>query len=204
MTYRRFLTEVRTLATDRRHAAVHEAGHFVVAGWAGVRQVGAWIGRSATTDFRNNRSWVGQMLWSEKHMDRLSERRRMMVAVAGAFAVEVWEGHFDPDPDDGGSYYLGCPEEALCDPAFMSPTDWRLADHDWGDASPQLIRAAESAIELLEGELWQPLIAASRTLIRDGILLSEKLRPGQRREIEDDLAAAQRRHKLETQAWNAV
>lgn len=179
-------SELRILATDRRKSAVHEAGHYVVARWAGVRQVGAWIGRSKETDLTCNRSWTGQIVWNSGRLESISDRRRMMIAVAGAFATVVWEHHFDPDD----TLYLEYPGIALGDPFFMSPSDWRLADHDPGDCSRRLERAAESVVELLQGELWQPLLAASRSLIRNGILLPDKPPAALRQSVEQKLRLA--------------
>src|SRR6201988_5149596 len=104
---RRYITEARTMATDRRNAAIHEAGHYVVTRWAGVRAVGAWIGRSDATDIQWKTSWIGQCMSDRAACNRLSVRRWMMIGVAGAFAEQVWENHFDPDGDESApSYYL--------------------------------------------------------------------------------------------------
>lgn len=111
-----------------------------------------------------------------------------MIGIAGAFAVKVWDAHFDPDEDDP----LYCVCEYLADPHFMSPSDWRLAGVDleinyWPRGWE---RNAEFVVELLQGELWQPLLAASRTLIRNGILLPDKLPAEQRQSLERDLRSA--------------
>ena len=81
----------RMLARDRRLAAIHEGGHYVIARWAGIRSVQAFLKQSGTDDPRTEHTWIGQTHYSRPEIDRLSERRRMMLAVAGACAEKVNE-----------------------------------------------------------------------------------------------------------------
>jgi hypothetical protein len=93
----------RIEARDRRLAAVHEAGHKVVAHHLGVPTRGARIWRRGAPSL-SGRSWGGQIGIAGALAAKLRQ-----VAVAGAIAEAAWTGDDEPD-----SY----------DPAMMSATDW--------------------------------------------------------------------------------
>jgi hypothetical protein len=54
--------ELRLDAIDRRGAAGHEAGHYVIARHVGLHDVGAWIGRLGTGN-TTSVGWIGQMVF---------------------------------------------------------------------------------------------------------------------------------------------
>jgi hypothetical protein len=76
----------RRILKDRTHAAIHEAGHFVVAEWTGASDHGAWIGPRAFNDLKWESAGTGQYSFRPFHFDRLSKRRQIMIAMAGACA----------------------------------------------------------------------------------------------------------------------
>ena len=96
--------------------------------------------------------------------DRLREFVKACHQQGIVVILDVCYNHFDPDGDESASsYYLDYPDAALSDPYFMSPSDWETAYSIPGDCTRRLERAAAATIDLLKGELWQPLLAASRT-----------------------------------------
>jgi hypothetical protein len=171
------MTKTRAEARDRRQSAMHEAGHLVVALHFGVpAHAEIWRIGDPTLD---ERSWTGQtqMCRYEVRSDRrgrLRSRRirvtpatKRKIGVAGIIAEAVWQ-------DD-----LTSPEDLLCDPAAMSPTDWKMAggapDEDVGW---RIIRAAEEVFGLLArgGPLWGELVTAARQLIVDARTVDEMAR----------------------------
>ena len=88
----------------------------------------------------------------------------MMFAVAGAFAEVVWGDRFI---DDGI-----CAEDCFAAPYFMSDSDWTMTGICERDAWPfaKLAHSAYSTVELLKGELWQPLLTTARTLMTRGVV----------------------------------
>ncbi len=172
MGLRRF-TPRRLEALERRVAAVHEAGHFVVARHLGLRSAAAWLSRRTdVADPLADKLWVGYASHSSAARHRLSTRRAMMYGVAGAVAEEAWD-------------LRGVPEECdWLDPwdflevGGMSDTDWTTARSDPRRVTPKLVRAVEDVRTLLQpatGPLWHPLCTAARALIRDGFC---EARPG--------------------------
>jgi hypothetical protein len=98
----------RTLARGRRMAAVHEAGHVVIARRVGFKTAVAWIWPNEGR--REERSWLGRTLLQKgPQVDDLSRR---MVGVAGSIAEHLWHGGWIGE-------YL--PQEE------MSESDWRMA-----------------------------------------------------------------------------
>jgi hypothetical protein len=135
----------RIEAHDRRWAALHEAGHLVVAHHLGVPTKDARIFRLGEPS-REDKSWGGNIgIDCAAPPDKLR-----LVAVAGAIAEAVWTGE---EPD----FY---------DPATMSPTDWQWAGVEPGD-SDTLLDAADIVSGLLQpgGRLWPDLVREARQLI---------------------------------------
>ena len=154
------LTTAKLYAKDRRMAAMHEAGHMVIARWAGIRPVGAWICQKAEVPDLELKGFGGQCVYYTHHLARLSQIRRMMIGVAGAMAEAVWENKFINEsiyaPD---VLYLG---DAMSDtdwPEGTSPDEWPV----------KLERASEKVVDLLENELRQDWLDVGRCLIRTGI-----------------------------------
>jgi hypothetical protein len=160
-------TNAMIVACDRRNSAVHEAGHFVVGQHFGIRNHFAMIGpnRKPGTVLLTERSWTGQYGAHRKYLNRLSQRRRMILGLSGALAEEVW---LNRSKDNDEWCWLGWLEDMLLDENFMSPTDWDLVGEIPGNWSRALVRAAEETVRLLQGPLWQPLVTTARALIRKG------------------------------------
>lgn len=155
----------RSLAQDRRYAAVHEAGHYVVAAYFGVPDLSAWIYRSdASPDDIERKGWLGHFRYPRNAMARLSRRRRAAVALAGWAAERAWEGRHSEEPDEWW-------HSALWEHNVMSSADWCEAGCEPGQPTRPVFRAAELARGLLNpagGVLWHPLLAATRILVRSG------------------------------------
>jgi hypothetical protein len=150
------MTPTELDAFDSRIAAYHEAAHFVIAEWAGVRgNARIW---KRDNPGRNELTWTGQFRVADANkLDRISRHRRTMIGVAGAVGDALRR---DPDITPWEvTDYLTC--TGFDD---MSPTDFSMAGTDIviiGDPSMKqavsderrLIRAAEAVVELLTGEL---------------------------------------------------
>jgi hypothetical protein len=171
----------RIEALDRRVAAVHEAGHYVVARHFGLRSAAAWIVRQAdVVDPLADKLWIGSASYSSAERNRLSTRRAMMYGVAGAVAEEAWDLRGDPEGCDWSDAW------DFLQVGGMSDTDWNTVYSDPSCITPKLVRAVEDVRMLLQpdtGLLWGPLCTAARALMRDGFC---EARPG--------LAAAAREH----------
>lgn len=144
----------RTLARDRRMAAVHEAGHVVIARRVGFKTAVAWIWPNEGR--REERSWLGRpLLQKAPQVDDLSRRR---VGVAGSIAEHLWHGGWI------GEYLR---QEEIQEE--MSESDWRLAGGVPNEPDDVLISAIGEVGQLLArgGSEWQSLIAESRRLIMD-------------------------------------
>jgi hypothetical protein len=151
---------------DRRVAAFHEAGHFTLGQWVGVRDHAAWVGPIPTSDPENEKSWGGHYLSSIKQTNGLSAIRRMMVASAGGVAEALCFAL--PNLDDFDEY---CATDVLEDGASLSPADWHLAGCDPRGWPRKMVRATERAITLLRGPLLTALKQNARTLMRSGQLI---------------------------------
>lgn len=164
------LSPIKIAARDRRGAANHEAGHFVVATWAGMRNIGAWIGPRRTNDPLHDATWTGQMMRPD--WDALSPHRRRMVAMAGGMAEFLWRA-------ESWELECFCAEDWLSEPEVMSPSDWFHAggnivlvhltceDQGWQ-------RSATQVLKLLSGPLRESWLRAARTLIDTGVLFAPK------------------------------
>jgi len=139
----------RIEARDRRRAAIHEAGHVVIAGRVGV-EAAAHIFRHPTADPGLESTWGGLASIYSKP----SRPHRAMIGVAGAVAEHVWSGELDFLRDGG--------EAVWWDAAAMSDTDWRLAGCAPGEPNAKFLRVVEKVIDLLDGPLRADLYALAR------------------------------------------
>jgi hypothetical protein len=141
-------------AKDRRHAAVHEAGHAVVAKYLGLSNVQAEIRKIAPQDY-TEKEWVGS---TRCLMEGVDASTRIMVAVAGAVAEACWNNEtFD-------ELYIKLEDF----PGQMSQSDWDMSGCSPGEAPEQFWDAMEHAFELLNrdtGKLWNALLTEARRLI---------------------------------------
>ena len=144
-------------ARDRRMAAVHEAGHCLIAQRYGG-QPDAWIDRNPDIidPYAGSSTWIGQtgMFWGRL---KLSDYRRMQIGVAGCVAETVWR-----DRDRCFDWWSD-----FTDVAAMSPSDWALTGHQPVEPTRKLVRAANEVASLLTTELWVPLCQMARELIED-------------------------------------
>jgi hypothetical protein len=134
-------------ARDRRCAAVHEAGHAVVARHFGCEIVSAWI-VPADNPGPDEKTWIGRIQIMQAPADPLARR---MIGVAGEVAEYLWFGGSIED------FY----------PDVMSKSDWRLSGCEPDEPDDLLIDAAAEVGRLLSRETphWQALIAEIRHLI---------------------------------------
>jgi hypothetical protein len=131
----------RIQAYDRRLAAVHEGGHFVAGGHFGLRSYSAWIGPTPDSDAASEKTWIGQFSYYQRELDKLRPKHRTMIALAGAVAANVWRDRHDPP------FF----EDLLCDPSFMSASDWAMAGCAPGDATARVERYAYELGDLFRG-----------------------------------------------------
>lgn len=142
----------RIQALDRRMAAVHEAGHAVIAMHLGVDVWSVHIYPNDTNDIRNEKSYRGQATFEPPS----DPNHCRMIAVAGMVAERVWEAR--------GPAFICWPDN-LADPDCMSPTDWDGTGCEPGEPDDELIAAVDAVEELLAWDLLPKLTALSRKLI---------------------------------------
>lgn len=149
------LTPSQSSARERRHAAVHEAGHVVVARHLGLRILEAGIRKNDLQEL-DEKEWIGSV---QCQMEGVAARKRRMVAVAGVVAEACWEGE---------EYCHGVYEFFDTNPEKMSPSDWDFSGCLCGKPSEQLFDAMKQVFELLNsgtGGLWNALLVEARRLI---------------------------------------
>jgi hypothetical protein len=140
----------RILARERRSAAIHEAGHVVVARRLGFDLLSAWI-TPHDGEEEDDKTWIGRVQIGRPH--EASEHDRRMLGVAGSVAEHLWHGGWIEDYS---------PDEA------MSESDWHLAGCDPDDEPDDVFLDAIEDVGRLftrDGAGWQELIAESRRLI---------------------------------------
>jgi hypothetical protein len=143
----------RVMARDRRLAAVHEAGHVVVAAHFGLRAARARIWR-AEASMPDGRAWIGRVQFAG--LDVLSSLERRMLGCAGAAAELCWQRE-DIHPD----HWIAADR--------MSESDWRLAGCEFAEPDDMCIEAIEELQHLLaeDGPLWSDLLRQARQLMVD-------------------------------------
>ncbi|MDN4987182.1 hypothetical protein QY049_28885 [Bradyrhizobium sp. WYCCWR 13022] len=149
-------------AKDRRYAAVHEAGHVVVARYLGLFGVQAEIRKIDPQDY-TDKEWVGSTRCLMLDVDAST---RIMVAVAGAVAEACWHNEIF---DELYTTLEDSPEQ-------MSQSDWEMSGCSPGEVSEQFWDAMEQVFELLNrdtGKLWNVLLTEARSLIERSRLGAE-------------------------------
>jgi hypothetical protein len=119
---------------DKKKAAVHEAGHVVVAAIADDMTLGAWIDESRTNDPRNDSIWIGQthgLTWGRVLSPAMS--------IAGRVAESLF---IDDDYFDIEDMLVQIAE----DENFLSPTDREIFPEDYA----QQVEAINQARVILE------------------------------------------------------
>ena len=161
----KLINATRVVALDRRLAAIHEAGHVVIANSFGV-QCQAWImPEFDAEDLLEDQNLLYQKTWTcvarfgrYGSFETLTAQKRRMIAVAGAIAEGRWaEGH-RTRADATRDWF---------NPAVMSESDWRLANCPLGKPSKALFAAINKVGRLLrpDGALWPELITTARDLM---------------------------------------
>lgn len=155
----RLTSPARIEAWDRRKAAVHEAGHVVVARHLGMYASHAilWKNQRPAAD---DKLWLGRAFIGPR-MESLAPDQVRMIAVAGAVAEEVWS-HGTMD----------CPEDFFMWPEAMSAADWAMAGYEPGCLDDGGLDAVEHVAVLLTpgGELWPRLVEEARRLIECAVV----------------------------------
>lgn len=150
----------RMEAYDRRLAAIHEAGHALIAIHLGYK-AHAWIHRNETADPLREKTWLGHMTVHNLPTEPGHPHVRM-VAVAGMVGETLWKcGHDEEYAEPWGW------EDYLLDEASMSPSDWRLSGCVPGEPDDDLFHVVAQVGALFMGESWPKLNTMSRRLMCD-------------------------------------
>ena len=146
-------TELGLFVRDRRMAAVHEAGHVVIARSLGVVVIRTeiWSNYSHHASFEE-KCWRGRTTYMNVPSDL---HHHLLISVAGAAAECCW------DKEDVSA------SEIFDDPEGMSESDWKGTGDAPGAPSVDCIKAFEETMELLrrDGPLWNNLTREARRLI---------------------------------------
>lgn len=140
----------RIFARDRRRAAIHEAGHLVVARWAGVQIVSAWI-------IPNDNPAPGEKTYAGRvqiaQIGGIAPHRRRMIGVAGAVAEHL-----------GAGLWI---ENFSLEDSSVSESDWSLAGCEAGQADEAIARAIYSVGRMLrlDGPVWPQVLREGRRLV---------------------------------------
>ena len=152
---RKPMSPIRIWARDRRLAAVHEAGHVVIARMFSINADAYIRPVLGNVDVECEKTWIGQTLYNRR--DLRSRRKNAMFGVAGAVAALCWRGEFIDD-------------EYLSDEAeMMSESDWEGTGCVPGLPDENCLEAIYAVAAVLErgGSHWNDLVSVSRNLIID-------------------------------------
>jgi hypothetical protein len=157
------LTREHISAIDRRRAAIHEAGHVVMARHIGLTNVSAWLEEmpDSADDILYEKLWIGHTTYLQSGIigKKLSDKKLAMFAVAGAVSECCWQRNSYDETLDYDTWY---------DADTMSESDWAGCRCEPGDPSPQLLSTIEAVFLLFDretGKLWPALLSESRRLI---------------------------------------
>jgi hypothetical protein len=127
------MTDDEIRERDKRLAAAHEAGHFVVSNYFG-QPLTARIEQSESTDLASERAWVGQV-------ETETGDWTPAIAVAGELAVTLVE---EPDYwNDLESLIDDVLDEINDDPDYLSPTDRASFPDDSAAQRAAIVEAAQ-------------------------------------------------------------
>ena len=155
----------RIEATERRLAAIHEAGHISAASYLNLLNVSGAIWKHREADARcDEKSWVGHTAYFplRVHGTSVSNLRGddlKLFSVAGAVSELSWQG---------ATFEETLENESWNDPAAMSDSDWLGCKCAPGNPSPRMIGIIEKAFRLFSrdgGILWPGVLVYARTLI---------------------------------------
>lgn len=146
----------RIKAYDRRAAAIHEAGHALMAVHLGY-VADAWVYPNDSGNPLESKTWVGHVCLHGGPNNRSHSR---LIALAGMAAETIWKnGHHE---DYAHSYGW---EDYLLDGDAMSFSDWRLADCSPGYPDDDLHEVTAEVGALFMSDLWPTLTDMSRILM---------------------------------------
>lgn len=154
------LSAHRIEARDRRAAAVHEAGHLVIARhFHAVSDEDvtylfprARIWRSATMESLWEKTWLGECRGFD--FRSLSQTQRRMFGIAGYVAEAMWRDGWSDDDLDLLSY----------DYDDLSDTDKRACE-PLGEPLERAARRVANLFDRYDGKLWPDVLRVSRQLI---------------------------------------
>jgi len=147
-------------AYDRRLAAIHEAGHALIAVYLGYR-ADAWVHPNETDEPLAEKTWLGHVAVHDRPRSCAHPHSRM-IAIAGMVAEILWKHGHD---DEYGEPYGW--EDHLFDEDCMSFSDWRNADCEPGQPDEDLFDVVAEVARLFMGDYWPILTDMSRTLMGD-------------------------------------
>jgi hypothetical protein len=158
---RKPFTRIRWWARDRRMAAVHEAGHVVIARMLSIGVGYAYIcpvEADEESNILNNKTWLGHTLSNPRDLQRANRRQRAMFGVAGAVAEHCWDG-----------YDITWDDIIWNDHAVMSASDWEGTGCVPGLPDENCLEAISAVAAVLErgASHWDDLVSVSRNLIID-------------------------------------
>ena len=142
----------RTMARDRRMAAIHEAGHVVISRRAGLLVESAWIEPTDNPVWPDEKTWIGHTRLGSS-LTKCAPHERRMIGVAGAVAEAVWSGD-DVDEEEQWQWR-----------EVMSESDWHIVGCAPGDPDEACFAAINQTATLLAGSLRRPLLREARRLI---------------------------------------
>lgn len=174
----------RTKAAGRRTAAVHEAGHAIVARHLGFSVTAVIRPTDAKDQF--DRSWSGQTR-SNGPTPNITERQRRMIAIAGHIAEQLWNEARGRTVDIEGDFKKP--------PYPLSDSDRQSAGFDWPQPWPEdYWRDIRDTIALMR-PLWPEIAAEARSLIvasRDGPTNDSEARQATENPVSKKPAKAQK------------
>ena len=161
---RKPFTQIRWWARDRRLAAVHEAGHVVIARMFSIKADAYIRPVLGNVDVLYESMWIGQTLYNRR--DLRSRREHAMFGVAGAVAKLCWRGEFI---DDESIWY---------EPEMMSESDWESTGCVPGEPDENCLEAISAVAAVLErgASHWDDLVSVARDLIISSQPLVRKVR----------------------------
>jgi hypothetical protein len=174
---------VKQAAWDRRMAAIHEAGHVVVARSLGIPVASSWIAPNDNHGDQWEKSWTGRTQLGPMQ-SKCSKRQGRLIGVAGAIAEQFWS-------DDDDSFW---DDDVWRDPEIMSESDWEMAGCRPGQPNKAFFTAIDHVAALLkrDGLLWPSLLQTARALIVEG-RSALKSRPRARQGANHDIQGLQSR-----------
>ncbi|WP_413709370.1 hypothetical protein [Rhizobium sp. Rhizsp82] len=140
---------------DRRLAAIHEAGHILVAIQLGYTATG-WIHPNDAHDPLSEKLWLGHT--SIRNL-RDDDHRRL-IAVAGMVAERLWKHGHDEELSESYAW-----ENDLLDDNSMSESDWRMAGCEPAYPDDDMFSVVPEVARFFMTDAWSNLTGISRTLM---------------------------------------